>query len=80
MNQINRRQVLPGSAAFAAVPALVLRLCTWLFKHPGASPASISFAETCLSLQTQVADGQECRGFRSASCDSFFLDPHANTP
>ena len=80
MNQINRRQVLPGSAAFAAVPALVLRLCTWLFKHPGASPASISFAEPCSSLQTQVVDGQESRGSRSASYDLFILNAHANTP
>ena len=80
MSQINRRQVLSGSAAFAAVSALVLRLCTWLFRHLGASPASISFAETRSSLQTQVADGQESRGSQSASYDLFILNAHANTP
>ena len=80
MNQINRRQVLPGSAAFAAVPALVLRLCIWLFKHLGASPASISFAKTRSSLQTKVVDGQASRGSRSASYDLSLLNAHANTP
>ena len=34
-------------------------LWTSLFKHLGASPASISFAETYSSLQTMVVDGQE---------------------
>ncbi len=34
-------------------------LWTSLFKHLGASPASISFAETYSSLQTKVVDGQE---------------------
>ena len=34
-------------------------LWTSLFKHLGASPASISFAEVYSSLQTKVVDGQE---------------------
>ena len=34
-------------------------LWTSLFKHLGASPASINFAETYSSLQTKVVDGQE---------------------
>ena len=34
-------------------------LWTSLFKHLGAAPASISFAETYSSLQTKVVDGQE---------------------
>ena len=34
-------------------------LWTSLFKNLGASPASISFAETYSSLQTKVVDGQE---------------------
>ena len=34
-------------------------LWTSLFKHLGASPASVSFAETYSSLQTKVVDGQE---------------------
>lgn len=34
-------------------------LWTSLFKHLGAAPASINFAETYSSLQTKVVDGQE---------------------
>ena len=34
-------------------------LWTSLFKHLGASPASINFAETYSALQTKVVDGQE---------------------
>ena len=68
MNQINRRQVLPGSAAFAAVPALVL-------------PRAALAAERILNQTNgQVAINVFPNNqLGNDSYDPFFLNPNADT-
>ena len=55
MRPINTPEDLKG----LKIRVPVSPLWTSLFKNLGASPASISFAETYSSLQTKVVDGQE---------------------